>query len=137
MSENLQLKPGHLWLELPVLFHRVTTTGQSSAPTILYMYCTGGTEMLQSYVYPTATPGCHSSVAEHKLHALPDDCQHFHFSLLHILLMMEILVCSMWGRLRLCLIFTTLLCSIPSQCKALIMYDKGYNYIAHGPATKL
>ena len=69
MSENLQLKPGHLWLELPVLFHRVTTTGQSSAPTILYMYCTGGTEMLRSYVYPTATPGCHSSVAEHKLHA--------------------------------------------------------------------
>ena len=52
------------------------------------MYCTGGAGMLRLSVHPTATPGCHSSVAEHKLHvpgSIPDDCQPFTpFSIRHL-----------------------------------------------------
>ena len=39
------------WLEPPVLCHWATTTGQPPALTILYMYCTGGTEIPQSYTW--------------------------------------------------------------------------------------
>ena len=35
------------WLVQPVLYHWATTTGQSPAPTILCMYCTGETEVPQ------------------------------------------------------------------------------------------
>ena len=34
----------HVWLEPPVLCHRAMTAGQPPTLTILYMYCTGGTE---------------------------------------------------------------------------------------------
>ena len=36
--------PGHLWVELLVLCHWAMTAWQPPALTILYMYCTGGTE---------------------------------------------------------------------------------------------
>ena len=36
------------WLTQPVLCHWATTTGQPPVLTILYLYCTGGTEMPQS-----------------------------------------------------------------------------------------
>ena len=45
------------WLEPPVLCHWATATGQPPALTILYMYCTGGTECL------SRTPGSHSVCA--------------------------------------------------------------------------
>ena len=48
---------GHLWLELPVLCHWATTARQPPTLTILYMYCTGGTECLSH------TPGSHSACA--------------------------------------------------------------------------
>ena len=48
-----QSNPEHLWLELwlelPVVFHLATTAGQPPALTILYIYCTGGTEVPQSH----------------------------------------------------------------------------------------
>ena len=34
----------HTWLELPVLCHWATTAGQPPSLTIIYVYCTGGTE---------------------------------------------------------------------------------------------
>ena len=47
-SSHRELNPGHLWLEPPVLCHWATTTGQPPTLTILYVYCTGGTEMPRS-----------------------------------------------------------------------------------------
>ena len=39
--------PGHIWLEPPVvLCHWAITAGQPTTLTILYIYCTGGTECL-------------------------------------------------------------------------------------------
>ena len=35
--------PGYLWLEPPVLCHWATTAWRPLTPTILYLYCTGGT----------------------------------------------------------------------------------------------
>ena len=46
-SSCQESNPGHLWLEPPVLCYWATTTGQPPALTILYMYCTGGTECLR------------------------------------------------------------------------------------------
>ena len=51
--------PGHL--ELPVLCHWATVTGQPPAFTIFYMCCTGGTECLSH------TPGSHSVFSSHKI----------------------------------------------------------------------
>ena len=45
-----ELNPGHLRLEPPVLH---LTARQSPTPTILNMYCTGGSERL------SCTPGSH------------------------------------------------------------------------------
>ena len=53
-GSHRESNPGHLWLEVPVLCHWATTTGQLPALTILYMYCTGGTECFSH------TPGSHS-----------------------------------------------------------------------------
>ena len=50
-------KSGHLLLELLVLCHWATTAGQPPTITILYMFCTGGTE----YLGPT--PYSHSVCA--------------------------------------------------------------------------
>ena len=49
--------PGHLWLEPPVLCRWATTTEQPPTLTVLYMYCTGGTECL------SRTHGSHSVCA--------------------------------------------------------------------------
>ena len=49
--------PRHLWLEPPVLCHWATTVGWPLTFTILYIYCTGGTECLSH------TPGSHSACA--------------------------------------------------------------------------
>ena len=49
-----ELNPQHLWLEPPMLCHWAMTAGQPPAITILYMYCTGGTECLSH------TPSNHS-----------------------------------------------------------------------------
>ena len=43
--------PGDLWLVQPALCHCAMTTGQPLALTILYMYCTGGTEMPQLHTW--------------------------------------------------------------------------------------
>ena len=45
-GSHQESNPGHLWLELPALCHWATTPGQPPTLTILYMYCTGGTECL-------------------------------------------------------------------------------------------
>ena len=47
------VNPRHLWLESPVLCHWAMTAGRPPTLTILYMYCTGGTECLSH------TPGSH------------------------------------------------------------------------------
>ena len=52
-----ELKLGHLWLEPPVLCHLALTAGQPPTLTILYMYCTDGTECL------SGTPVSHSVCA--------------------------------------------------------------------------
>ena len=52
-----ELNPGHLWLEAPVFCHLATIAGQPPTLTILYMYCSGGTECLSH------TPGSHSVCA--------------------------------------------------------------------------
>ena len=56
-SSRQESNPGHLWLEPPVLCHWATTAGQPPALTILYMYCTSGTECLSH------TPGSHPACA--------------------------------------------------------------------------
>ena len=56
-GSHRELNPGHLWLEPPVLCHWATTAGQPPALTILYMYCTSGTECL------SRTSGSHSVCA--------------------------------------------------------------------------
>ena len=50
-------KPGHLWLELPVLWHWATATRQPPTVTILFMYRTSGTECF------SFKPGSHSVCA--------------------------------------------------------------------------
>ena len=52
-SSRRESNPGHPWLEPPVLCHWATTAGQPPALTILYMYCTGGTECLSRNVAAT------------------------------------------------------------------------------------
>ena len=61
--KTTRTNPGHLWLEPPVLCHWATTAGQPPTLTILYMYCTGGTECL------SRTPGNHSVCAVTELRA--------------------------------------------------------------------
>ena len=53
--------PGHLWLEPPVLCHWATATGQPPTPTILYMYCTGGTECLSCPIELSRIATCFSA----------------------------------------------------------------------------
>ena len=48
---------GQLWLQPPVFCHWATSAEQPPTPTILYMYCTGGTQCLSH------TPGSHSVCA--------------------------------------------------------------------------
>ena len=43
-----------------MLCHWATTTGQPPAPTILYMYCTGATEILQSHTWQPLSM-CHQN----------------------------------------------------------------------------
>ena len=50
-------KPGHFWLEPRVLCHWATPAGQPPTLTILFIYCTGGTECL------SRTPGSQSVCA--------------------------------------------------------------------------
>ena len=56
-SSRLESNPGHLWLEPPVLCHWAMATGQPRTLTILYIYCTDGTECLRH------TPGSQSVCA--------------------------------------------------------------------------
>ena len=56
-GSHRESNPGHLWLEPPVLCHWATTAGQPPTLTILYIYCTGGTECL------SRTHGSHSVCA--------------------------------------------------------------------------
>ena len=56
-GSHKESNPGHLWLESPVLYYWAMTAGQPPTLTILYMYCTGGTECL------TRTPGSRSVCA--------------------------------------------------------------------------
>ena len=56
-ASHQESNPGHLCLEPPVLCHWAMATGQLPTLTILYMYCTGGTECLSH------TPGSHSVCA--------------------------------------------------------------------------
>ena len=50
------------WLVQPVLCHWATTTRQPPAPTILYMYCTGGTEMPQLHTRQPPSMCCQNSI---------------------------------------------------------------------------
>ena len=56
-GSHQESNPGHFWLEPPVLCHWATTAGWPPTLTILYIYCTGGTE------YLSHTPGSHSVCA--------------------------------------------------------------------------
>ena len=113
------------WLEPPVLCHWATVTKQPPALTILYVYCTGGTEMPQSHILAATQyvlselgqglttsniedcegwwlSGCCSSVAEHWLHkpgilgSIPGDCQPFH-SLFHLKISKNLIILT-WGK---------------------------------------
>ena len=57
VGSRWELNPGHLWLEPPVFCHLATISGQPPTLTILYIYCSGGTECL------SRTPGSHSVCA--------------------------------------------------------------------------
>ena len=51
--------PGHLWFEAPVLCHLATTARWPPTLTIVYMYCTGGTECLSCTVTEPQQPDNH------------------------------------------------------------------------------
>ena len=62
--------PGYLWLEPPVLCHWATTTWRPLTPTILYLYCTGGTIHFCTCstdrgLWGLVVSGCHGLVAEY------------------------------------------------------------------------